>query len=86
MSTSIRFKIWHYSCVLLHETLWPTGEELLSVCWQTYPRGTFKESVLNNTKVQGIQPSQPIASKQAYRYHTLIRKSNLQVKIYICAS
>lgn len=62
-----RFKIWHYTCVLLHETMWPTGEELLSVCWQTFPRGTFKESVLNNTKVQGIQPSQPIASKQAYR-------------------
>ncbi|XP_026480953.1 eukaryotic translation initiation factor 2A-like [Ctenocephalides felis] len=61
------FKIWHYTCVLLHETMWPTGEELLSVCWQTFPRGTFKESVLNNTKVQGIQPSQPIASKQAYR-------------------
>lgn len=53
--------------MLLHETMWPTGEELLSVCWQTFPRGTFKESVLNNTKVQGIQPSQPIASKQAYR-------------------
>lgn len=60
------FKVWHYSGALLHETLWPTGQELLQVIWQKYDDGVFKEKAISNVKVQGIEPSQPQASKAVY--------------------
>lgn len=37
------FKVWHYSGSLLHESMWPTGQELLQVIWQRYADGTFTE-------------------------------------------
>ncbi len=51
----------------MHETLWPTGQELLEVIWQTYPSGTFTEKPITNVKLEGIKPSQPQASAQAYK-------------------
>lgn len=60
------FKVWHYSGALLHETAWPSGQELLQVMWQKYEDGAFKEKPISNVKVQGIQPSQPQASKAVY--------------------
>lgn len=60
------FKVWHYSGALLHETVWPTGQELLQVIWQKYADGVFTEKPISNIKVTGIQPSQPQSSKAVY--------------------
>lgn len=67
MSTNFRFKVWHYSGALLFETMWPTGQELNEVLWQQYPVGHYKEKPITNLKMEGIKPSQPQASTQAYR-------------------
>lgn len=61
------FKIWHYTGTLLYERPWNKQEELWEVLWQTYPHTTFKEKSINYKAVEGIAPSQPQASKQAYR-------------------
>lgn len=61
------FKIWHYSGALLHETIWPVGQELLEVVWQTYPQDTFKEPIISTVKLAGIKSSQPQASSVPYR-------------------
>lgn len=61
------YKIWHYSGSLLFEKPWPQQEELYEVLWKTYPKNAFKEPVLSSERVEGIAPSQPQASKQAYR-------------------
>ncbi|KAJ6632850.1 Eukaryotic translation initiation factor 2A [Pseudolycoriella hygida] len=61
------FKVWHYSGALLHETMWPEGQELLEVIWQTYPSGTFTEQPITNVKLEGIKSTQPQASAQAYK-------------------
>lgn len=60
------FKVWHYSGALLHETNWAAGQELFEVVWQKYNEGVYKEKPISNEKVQGIQPSQPQASKAVY--------------------
>lgn len=60
------FKVWHHTGALLHETTWPTGQELYEVVWQKYSDGLFKEQPITNEKIQGIQPSQPQASKAVY--------------------
>lgn len=60
------FKVWHYSGALLHETSWFEGQELLEVSWQKYAGGVHKEQPISNVKVQGIQSSQPQASKAVY--------------------
>lgn len=60
------FKVYHYSGALLHETLWPAGQELLQVIWQKYDDGVFEEKPISNVKVEGIEPSQPQASKAVY--------------------
>lgn len=59
-------KIWHYSGTLLHEKLWNQGEELYDVCWTPAP-GVFEDPEITSKKIEGIQASQPQASKQAYR-------------------
>lgn len=59
------FKVWHYSGSLLHEK--SESEEVYEVLWQSLPVGEFKEPVISGSKVEGIAPSQPQASKQAYR-------------------
>uniref|UniRef100_A0A1B0C9L9 Eukaryotic translation initiation factor 2A n=1 Tax=Lutzomyia longipalpis TaxID=7200 RepID=A0A1B0C9L9_LUTLO len=61
------FKVWHYSGALLHETMWPSGQELLEVQWQKFQGGFFKEKPITGEKVMGIQSAQPKASTQAYR-------------------
>lgn len=61
------FKIWHYSGALLHETVWPTGLELLEVAWQRFPGNAYKEPVITTAKVEGIVSSVPQASAQIYR-------------------
>lgn len=61
------FKIWHYSGSLLHETVWPTGEELLEVAFQKCPGDAYKEPVVSAVKVEGIASSVPQASAQIYR-------------------
>ncbi|KAJ4428106.1 hypothetical protein ANN_24120 [Periplaneta americana] len=61
------FKIWHYSGTLLYERPWNKQEELWEVLWQSFPIGVFREPAINYKPVEGIQPSQPQASKQAYR-------------------
>lgn len=63
----LSFKVWHYSGALLHETMWPDGQELLEVIWQTYPSGTFTEKAITNVKLEGIKSTQPQASAQAYK-------------------
>lgn len=60
------FKVWHYSGALLHETSWPSGQELLEVVWQTFPDGTFEEQPITDDKIEGIKPSQPQSSKAVY--------------------
>lgn len=60
------FKVYHYSGALLHETVWPTGQELLQVVWQKYADGVFTEKPISNVKVAGIEPSQPQSSKAVY--------------------
>ena len=59
--------MWHYSGALLHETLWPSGQELLEVTWQKHIEGTYKENPITNEKIEGIKSSQPEASKQVYQ-------------------
>ncbi|XP_015602162.1 eukaryotic translation initiation factor 2A isoform X2 [Cephus cinctus] len=61
------FKIWHYTGTLLYERPWNKQEELWEVQWQTYPANTFPEKAISYKAVEGIAPSQPQASKQAYR-------------------
>ncbi|PSN36308.1 Eukaryotic translation initiation factor 2A [Blattella germanica] len=61
------FKIWHYSGTLLYERPWNKQEELWEVLWQMFPAGVFRDPIINYKPVEGIQPSQPQASKQAYR-------------------
>lgn len=60
------FKVFHYSGSLLHETVWPAGQELLQVVWQKYSDGTFAEKPISSVKVQGIQPSQPQVAAKKY--------------------
>lgn len=60
------FKVWHYSGALLHETVWSEGQELLEVLWQKYAAEVCPEKEITNVKVQGIQSSQPPASKAIY--------------------
>lgn len=61
------FKIWHYSGTLLYERPWNEQEQLWEVLWQTFPSSTFPEKAISYKAVEGIAPSQPQASKQAYR-------------------
>ncbi|KAJ1523460.1 hypothetical protein ONE63_001315 [Megalurothrips usitatus] len=61
------FKIWHYSGALMYERPWNKQEELWEVQWQSFPPGLFKEPSISYKQVEGIQPSQPTASKQVYR-------------------
>ncbi|XP_076164353.1 eukaryotic translation initiation factor 2A isoform X1 [Ptiloglossa arizonensis] len=61
------FKIWHYTGTLLYERPWNEQEELWEVLWQTFPPNTFPEKTISYKAVEGIAPSQPQASKQAYR-------------------
>jgi len=61
------FKIWHYSGALLYERPWNKQEELWEVLWQNFPPGVFRTPAITTKPVEGIQPSQPQASKQAYR-------------------
>ncbi|XP_063972720.1 eukaryotic translation initiation factor 2A [Diachasmimorpha longicaudata] len=61
------FKIWHYTGTLLYERPWNKQEELWEVLWRVYPRGTFPQTTISYKAVEGIAPSQPQASKQAYR-------------------
>ncbi|KAH8370794.1 hypothetical protein KR093_005025, partial [Drosophila rubida] len=60
------FKVYHYSGALLHETLWPQGQELLGIEWQAYADNTFAEPKITKAKHEGIKSSQPEASKKAY--------------------
>ncbi|XP_023306373.2 eukaryotic translation initiation factor 2A [Lucilia cuprina] len=60
------FKVYHYSGALLHETIWPQGQELLAVEWQQFADNTFKEPVITKVKHEGIKSSQPEASKKVY--------------------
>ncbi|CAH1183593.1 unnamed protein product [Phaedon cochleariae] len=60
------YKIWHYSGSLLFER--PSKqEELYDVQWKNYPKFTYQEPTIKTEKVEGIAPSQPQASTQAYR-------------------
>ncbi|XP_011311612.1 eukaryotic translation initiation factor 2A [Fopius arisanus] len=61
------FKIWHYTGTLLYERPWNKQEELWEVHWQVFPKNVFPEKTISYKAVEGIAPSQPQASKQAYR-------------------
>jgi len=61
------YKVWHYSGSLLHEKNFQTGDELWEGDWQAAPQGSFGEFKISKARVSGIQTSQPIVSKQAYR-------------------
>ncbi|XP_016992710.2 eukaryotic translation initiation factor 2A [Drosophila takahashii] len=60
------FKVYHYSGALLHETMWPQGQELLGIEWQHFADKTFSEPKITKAKHEGIKSSQPEASKKAY--------------------
>ncbi|XP_064545720.1 eukaryotic translation initiation factor 2A [Drosophila montana] len=60
------FKVYHYSGALLHETLWPQGQELLGIEWQQCADNTYAEPKITKAKHEGIKSSQPEASKKAY--------------------
>ncbi|XP_017102600.2 eukaryotic translation initiation factor 2A [Drosophila bipectinata] len=60
------FKVYHYSGALLHETMWPQGQELLGIEWQQFQDKTFAEPKITKAKHEGIKSSQPEASKKAY--------------------
>ncbi|XP_002095774.2 eukaryotic translation initiation factor 2A [Drosophila yakuba] len=60
------FKVYHYSGALLHETMWPQGQELLGIEWQQFADKTFIEPKITKAKHEGIKSSQPEASKKAY--------------------
>lgn len=47
--------------------MWPEGQELLEVIWQTYPTGKFTEKPISSVKLEGIKSTQPQASAQAYK-------------------
>ncbi|XP_051164152.1 eukaryotic translation initiation factor 2A [Leptopilina boulardi] len=61
------YKIWHYTGTLLYERFWNKQDELWEVVWQNYPSSVFPEKPICYKAVEGIAPSQPQASKQAYR-------------------
>jgi translation initiation factor 2A len=61
------YKVWHYSGSLLHEKHFATGDELWEVDWQAAPPGQWPTFKASKKAVTGIAPSQPQASKQAYR-------------------
>lgn len=61
------FKVWHYSGALLHETMWPTGQELLEVTWQKMGGDVFKEQPISTAKIEGIVSAVPQVSSQSYR-------------------
>lgn len=58
--------MYHYSGALLHETMWPQGQELLGIEWQQFADKTFSEPKITKAKHEGIKSSQPEASKKAY--------------------
>uniref|UniRef100_T1PCP2 Eukaryotic translation initiation factor 2A n=1 Tax=Musca domestica TaxID=7370 RepID=T1PCP2_MUSDO len=60
------FKVYHYSGALMHETIWPQGQELLAVEWQQFAENTFTEPIITKAKQEGIKSSQPEASKKVY--------------------
>uniref|UniRef100_A0A1A9WG89 Eukaryotic translation initiation factor 2A n=1 Tax=Glossina brevipalpis TaxID=37001 RepID=A0A1A9WG89_9MUSC len=60
------FKVYHYSGALMHETIWPQGQELLGVEWQQVADNVFAEPIITKIKQEGIKSSQPEASKKAY--------------------
>ena len=61
------YKVWHYSGSLLHEKPFQASDELWEADWQTAPPGAYGPFKISKAKVMGIEPSQPIAAKQAYR-------------------
>lgn len=61
-----RFKVYHYSGSLVHETIWPQGQELLGIEWQKFPENQFAEPIITKVKPEGIKSSLPEASKKAY--------------------
>ncbi|KAK0179649.1 hypothetical protein PV327_005384 [Microctonus hyperodae] len=61
------FKIWHYTGTLLYERPWNKQEELWEVIWQIFPSSSFAEKPITYKAVEGIEPSQPQASKEVYR-------------------
>ncbi|TRY72652.1 hypothetical protein TCAL_01151 [Tigriopus californicus] len=62
------FKVWHYTSSLIFEHPIETpGEELWEVAWQNAPPEKFLAFQIQYKPVEGIQPKQPVASKEAYR-------------------
>lgn len=82
LRTANGFKVWHYSGSLLHEVSWPQGEELYEVVWKPFPKLAFKDPQITNKKVEGIVPSQPQASKQAYRPPSARNKPVVNFKLH----
>lgn len=58
--------MYHYSGALLHETIWPAGQELYGVLWKQFPKNTFTAPIITKVKQIGIKSSQPEASKKVY--------------------
>eukprot|EP00088_Acartia_fossae_P035536 TRINITY_DN36653_c0_g1_i1.p1 TRINITY_DN36653_c0_g1~~TRINITY_DN36653_c0_g1_i1.p1 ORF type:complete len:298 (-),score=83.73 TRINITY_DN36653_c0_g1_i1:98-940(-) len=59
------YKVWHYSGSLLHEKMFQNNDELWECDWQT--GGSYGPFKISKSKVLGIEPSQPVVSKQVYR-------------------
>ncbi|CAH0557666.1 unnamed protein product [Brassicogethes aeneus] len=76
------YKIWHYSGSLLFEKPWVSGEELYDVAWKNHPKNTFKDPVISGKKVEGIEPSAPVASTQAYRPPSARNKPAVNFKLH----
>ncbi|CAH1133754.1 unnamed protein product [Ceutorhynchus assimilis] len=82
LRTANGFKVWHYSGSLLYETHWPQGEELYDVVWKPAPKLAFKEPQITSKKVEGIAPSQPQASKEAYRPPSARNRPTVNFKLH----
>ena len=55
-----RYRIWHYTGVILEQVTLATGQELWEVFWQPAPSGVYKEKNINYRPVQSdVQTPMP---------------------------
>jgi translation initiation factor 2A len=72
------YKVWHYTSTLMHETHFGEKEELWEVTWQSSPVEKFPAfPIVTKPVTGGVKPSQPVASKQAYRLVDITYNSDI---------
>ena len=58
-----RYRVWHYSGVLLEQQQIPKGEELWEGFWQPAPDGKYPEKAISYRQVQSAIPELNPAGK-----------------------